>query len=175
MIFELFVQRMSETAWKKERNKKKKKSSEETASSSARRQANFKYEMSPERGHHFKQESVWRKEEAAAWLGGRAAVPHASSFPPLLSGLSVSRRTPEKRQRQREKTVRRPTLLSPGTGLWLPWTLWMKVFTAQWCGSTVPSHSALKRFFYPPLHPHFSFGLFKYIIYAICFLYIPPS
>ena len=155
-----------------------KKGCEEIAAGPARRRANFKYSISPERGHHLKHESVWRVR-GTTWGGGGGG--HAETqrrtllrLSPLSSGLSVNWITQRMGNQQRQRGRDGETLCNgwPSSIPWhksprllLPWTLWMKVCKAQWCGSAVPSHWALRFFFF--IFPSFFIWSMSNMIYFV--------
>lgn len=102
MVFELFAQRMSETAATKERSKKTKKAVRKLhpVQHGGKLTSNMRClprEVIISNRNLFEE----KKRQRPGWVD----VPHASSFPPPSSGLSVSRRTPKNRQRQREKIL----------------------------------------------------------------------
>lgn len=117
----------------------------------------FKYQISPGRGHHLRYECVWRMR-GTTWGVGRNGggggsvgwtcwdtAPHFSTtLSPLIRTVSHLDNI-ENGESATSASVwvsaslqcltLIPQCKSPR--LLLPWTLWMKVCKAQWCGSAV--------------------------------------
>lgn len=154
---------------------------QEIAANPAQQWANFKYEISPERGHHLKNESVWRMR-GTTWGGGGGRMGiHAETCCCTLLWLSLLIRTviqlgntengesaASARKWWRNYATGDPPLpWHKSPRLLLPWTLWMKVCKAQWCGSAVPSHWALHVYFFEFLICLLLVCFIIYILYCV--------
>lgn len=118
-LFEHFALGLSETE----------KGCEEIASNSAQQQANFKYEASPERGHHLKHESGWRMrgttwggDGGAGWTRWDTALHLTMTLSPLIKTVSQLDNVGNGESAASARvwwrnSLQRLTLLYPGTSL----------------------------------------------------------